>query len=309
MKLNQAQQVQTQIQEEKPGAYPAGKGVQLPTRVLAPRSDRKLRNRLFVSESYAHPAKLNLWALAPIVEAFTKPGDWIADPMSGSGTLAWAILLQRNVILRDVEERWVEVCRANTERLTREAGLLAGKFDVDRHDARKPWGFACDHLIFSPPYGCQSNNQNWTTPEKRKILEALSQRPGNQGSAWRSLLTGASLGRTGYMTFEYGNNQDQIGTFRGKRYWEAMSQIYTQAANSIRPGGNMVLILKDHIREGKRVETCLETISVCEALGFTFKERWVRKTGCVAIWQRKRKAEGLPVIEDEEVLVFNRRNS
>ena len=52
-----------------------------------------------------------------------------------------------------------------------------------------------------------------------------------------------------------------------------------------KPGGVMVLITKNFIREKKIVRLDLDTIKLCEAAGFTFVERWYRKLEHPSFWR------------------------
>jgi hypothetical protein len=66
--------------------------------------------------------------------------------------------------------------------------------------------------------------------------------------------------------------------------------------------------VKDHIRDGKRVATAATTRAMCEDLGFTFHAHHQRHLQNLSLWQRRRKEQGKPVIEEEDVLVFKKRN-
>ena len=180
-------------------------------------SDRALRQTLFLPGSFAHPAKCHLGALQWLIDRYTQPGQTIGDPMAGSGSLLIATLSQRNVILRDVEPRWINLLQQNAEHIRLLGGLFAGLVDIGQADARKQWGWQADHLIFSPPYGSRSNMTAWRSPkqvEKLRNLVGLSNR-------WESLLKKTQVGSWGSLVFSYGTQSDQIGHFRGTRYWEA----------------------------------------------------------------------------------------
>lgn len=263
-------------------------------------SDLALRYRYFTPESLAHPAKLHLKLLAHIIDRYTAPGDTIADPMAGIGSTAYAALLQRNVILREIEPRWLSLAHENAARILRAAGLFAGAIDVGQADAREPWGVEVDHIIFSPPYAIETRRAKWSSGriERYRELAQTSHR-------WRHLLDQAiTAGSWGSLMFEYGEHPAQLGHLRGDSYWSAMEQVYTQARASLRPGGRMILVIKDHIRDGKRVEVATATAERCERLGFRLVGRHARTVYPLSLWQRRRKEQGLPIVEEEDVLVF-----
>ncbi len=89
------------------------------------RSDTKQRKLRFMANSFAHPAKLVLPLQLWLIEHYTKLGDWILDPMAGSGTLLVACSLSRNVILIELEEKFVRMCEENWKRV-QEVGCELG---------------------------------------------------------------------------------------------------------------------------------------------------------------------------------------
>jgi len=268
-------------------------------------SDLALRYRYFTRESLAHPAKLHLGLLRYLIDRYTAPGDTIADPMAGIGSTAYAALLQRNVILREIEPRWLALAHENAALIIREAGLFAGAIDVGTADAREPWGFQADHIIFSPPYACRaSTNQTSRHYVSHKIYKLAKSEGLAYTDRWHKFVGSPTVGAAGAMTFFYGEHPSQVGAFRGAAYWQAMEQVYTQARTALRPGGSMILVIKDHIRDGRRVCVATETAEHCERLGFRLVERFARRVYPLSLWQRRRKEQGLPVVEEEDVLVF-----
>ena len=264
-------------------------------------SDLSLRFCYFTSESIAHPAKCHLGLLQWLIDRYTRPGDTIADPMAGVGSTLYAALLQRNVIAREIEPRWLELLHKNAAKIIHGAGLFAGTIDVGQSDAREPWGYVATHVIMSPPYG----NEFSTKPNNNRALKlALHKNPALGGKRWQQFLVHPTAGAVSMSTYSYGTHPAQIGHLRGKRYYEAMTAIYTQAKVSLHPSGYLILILKDHIRGGKRVETTSETITLCESLGFALVARHQRHVYPLSLWQRRRKEQGKPVVEEEDVLVF-----
>lgn len=58
-----------------------------------------------------------------------------------------------------------------------------------------------------------------------------------------------------------------------KPNWGAMKEVYSACMRSIKPGGVMVLVLKDYVRNKQRVPLADDTVRLCESLGFTLIER------------------------------------
>lgn len=272
-------------------------------------SDVGIRNRWFVRASFAHPAKLHLGLLEWIVRRYTEPGDMIADPMAGVGSVLLAATMQRDVIAREIEPKWLALAHDNAAHLIREAGLFAGRIDLGQADAREPWGYTADHIIFSPPYGSDFGRG----PQARKgYLDHRAGKAMEAGSKysrlWERAASGVSEGAAASLTLIYGQHEGQVGHFRGKRYWQAMSDIYARAHDALR-GGYMVLVIKDHIADGKHIRVADDTVTLCEGLGFRLVERHYRRVHPLSLWQRRRKERGEPVIELEDVLVFDKEGT
>lgn len=257
-------------------------------------SDIGLRNKYFVRASYAHPAKLHLGLLAWIIERYTRPGDTICDPMAGIGSLVIAATMQRNVILREIEPRWLSIAHENAAHIQVLAGMFSGSIDVAQADAREAWGLRADAVIFSPPYGC-----DFTAVSPLSRRGYIMPVDDDQATKWKKKVG------TGQV-FVYGQHPAQIGAFRDTKYWTAMRQIYKRAREALPAGGVMALVIKDHIRAGKRVRVADQTVEVCGELGFRLWERHARRVYPLGLWQRRRKERGEPVVEEEDVLAFRR---
>jgi len=268
-------------------------------------SDKATRLRYFTKASFAHPAKLHLGLLAWLVEAYTRPGDTIGDPMAGIGSLAYAAMFQRHVILRELEPQWITHARENAADIIRAAGLFAGTIDIGQADARQPWNFTADHLIFSPPYACRaSSNHTSRHYVSHKMYQVAKKEGISYSERWHKFVENPTGGSAGAMTFFYGEHPDQIGHWRGDRYIEAMTDVYTHARAALRPGGVMALVIKDHIRDGQRVRVTDQTAALCVSLGFRLVDRVSRRVHPLSLWQRRRKERGEPIVEEEDVLVF-----
>jgi tRNA G10 N-methylase Trm11 len=266
-------------------------------------SDLPLRKRFFVPEAVWHPAKMHLLLLQYIVDRYTSPGDVLCDPMAGSGSILLAALSGRDVIARDLEPHWVALMHRNAERISEQAGLFAGKMVIEQADAMQPWDLhiKVDAVICSPPYGCEMS----ASPHAKKTLPYRLSRLSHD-ERWDRYLSNPNGGTASMLTFHYGTSAGQIGSWRGKRYWKAMHAVYEHAYDAIRPGGKLLLVLKDHIKDGQRVPTATLTIALCRHLGFQLAERFQRLVHPLSLWQRRRKEQGLPVVEEEDVLIFKK---
>ena len=122
---------------------------------LVLRSDTRQRKQRFTSKSFAHPAKMVLPLQFWLIEHYSKPGDWILDPMAGSGTLLVACSLSRHVILVELESKYVSMARENWKRIQQvgpEMLHMMGEARIKQGDARNLEGILVDYIITSPPY-------------------------------------------------------------------------------------------------------------------------------------------------------------
>lgn len=109
-------------------------------------------------EIVAHPAKANMEMLEWIIKTFTKEGDTILDPMSGTGsTGVIAVRNGRNAICAEYEERYVEafVRPALEEAMAVGSFEAIGKGTAIQCDSRRlteHLSEAIDTVMFSPPY-------------------------------------------------------------------------------------------------------------------------------------------------------------
>src|SRR5579875_2494477 len=111
-----------------------------------------------------------------------------------------------------------------------EGGLFVGNMSVGQHNAREPWGYKADHVVFSPPYG----NEASTTPNKnRALLYRLEQKKISYSSRFARLAANPTDGSMSMVAFHYGNHPEQIGHYRGRRYWKAMREIYQHAYEAL----------------------------------------------------------------------------
>jgi DNA modification methylase len=155
--------------------------------------DTAFRKQFFVPDSFAHPAKMDAQLLIRIVETYTEPGETILDPMAGSGTTMLACMLGRNVILVELEEKFVKMCRDNWEqvRMRPQLGYTMGECVIMQGDARWLEGLLVDKCIFSPPFSPTKDYRGtrwdkWQRENKVKIGCALegdySENPDNIGN-------------------------------------------------------------------------------------------------------------------------------
>ena len=119
------------------------------------KADTKHRKQWFTGISFSHPAKMSLPLQIWLIENYTKPGETILDPMSGSGTLMVCCSLGRNCILVELEEKFCKMMEANWEKVKQrgaQLGYTMGQAQIIQGDARNLEGLLVDKCLFSPPF-------------------------------------------------------------------------------------------------------------------------------------------------------------
>jgi len=131
-------------------------------KIICFKSDTKDRKGLFKAASFAHPAKMHLSLQIYLIEHYTKPGDTILDPMAGSGTILMACALGRNVVCVELEDKFVEMQKANWQKIQALGPMMfceMGEAVILQGDARNLDGLLADNILFSPPFSEQGAEQ------------------------------------------------------------------------------------------------------------------------------------------------------
>lgn len=68
----------------------------------------------------------------------------------------------------------------------------------------------------------------------------------------------------------------------------------------------MILVLKNHYRRGVLRDIVGQTVVEVEKMGMELVARHGRLIDNPSLWQRRRKEQGLPIVEVEDVLVFRK---
>jgi len=266
-----------------------------------------------------------------LIERFTKLGDTILDPMAGSGTLLFACTLGRNVILVELEDKFVKMQQANWKKIKRLGPMLGysmGQATLLQGDSRQLDNVLADTIITSPPYG----NPREVNPEQEKSYEN-KRLGGNKSKHGRTafrghyqpdvICTSPPFGsceqrggglnkddkfQAGCKWDGYGKMEGQIGNLKSDNYLSAMAQVYQQCHKVLKDGGLLCLVVKNFIRDKKIVRLDLNTIKLCENAGFILTERLAKKLTQMSFWRRiyMQKYPDAPRIDFEDVLIFKK---
>lgn len=266
-------------------------------------SDVPFRRQLQPPGARRHPGKLHLGFLAYLLTAHAPRGGRLLDPFAGSGGLLLATLPPWgcDVLLNELEPQWVAQCQAAWAYLQASPAAPRGTAQIVQGDARalQVGGYA--GLITSPPYtDALSPNRHADDyhPERqaghnrgargddalrtiRRGYDAVVTSPPylnaltgqrHKTETYRFANDGPELSaasrhalRQGYAPGE--RNPAQIGNLAGARYWAAMAAVWATCIPLVRPGGVLVVVLKNIVRGNAEVDLIGGTRAQLEALG------------------------------------------
>ncbi|HUW14127.1 MAG TPA: DNA methyltransferase [Anaerolineae bacterium] len=248
--------------------------------------DHHLRQRLgFAESTFEHKAKLNLNWLAWLLHEHTAPGSIVLDPMAGTGSILLAALNQHPTLAGDVERYWARLLNRNALRIHSRHLIVAPMLTCRWNAARLPLPDASlDAIVTSPPYFDLFSNWN------RKQANYFD---------------GRHIGPNG---LSYGDHAHQIGNIHiYDDYLRAMRTVYLECRRVLRPGGKLILILGNKVRERRIVPVTEDTQALVTANGFDLLAAHDRKT-IPSRWRRihSQQDAGYPVIAVETALVFQK---
>jgi len=164
-------------------------------------------------------------------------------------------------------------------------------------------------IITSPPYGDSPVGANNVEGTHRRLTDAMAK--GVQLSVRAQSYAESGKYRGNFTERPYSADaQNNVGTLRGERYFQAMEQIYRECHRVLVPNGLLVLILKGYTRGGKYVDLPQQTLELVEPLGSKLHDRWQRELYSLSFWrtlQRRRDPQGFDDrLRFEEILAFRK---
>lgn len=191
-------------------------------------------------------------------------------------------------------------------------------------------GYARAHPALSARYGRDTPNRS---------VDGYGGHPAQIGYLPHVVLTSPPYERTitqggetqvwqeiyGYQGDNQGYSRDPQNIGNLERHWkrlpqetylEAVGKVYVGCWRVVRPGGLLVLVVGDYIRENKLIDLAGDTIALCEGIGWHLVERWRHRKAQFSFWRylavTKRRWAGagqletLALIPDEHILVFTK---
>ena len=241
-------------------------------------SDVEYRAQIFPTEVNKHPAKANLWLVQEIIKYVSSPDETVMDIMAGSGTILVGLLLGRRVTCIEISQKFfylLERALANIELIAPGSSNNAMLVNAP---CQTVLPVPADHIIFSPPYAqiMKSKGKDKLTVEK-----------------------------TDYDMAEYTQDPLNVGQVNEFFYHHMMEGIYKKCYESLPVGGSLSIIIKDHMKDRKRVELSDRARRDCEKIGFVLQD-WYKWPAPGSVYSHIYKARGWETCEDEDILILRR---
>jgi DNA modification methylase len=163
-----------------------------------------------------------------------------------------------------------------------------------------------DTILTSPPYADALNHQRHGEdyhPER----QSGHPRGRNGDAALQAIRRGYDAPADGQPPASGVRNPAQIGNLGGARYQAAMAEVYAQCAQVVRPGGLIIVILKNIVRDHQVVDLVGLAAGQLSTLGCIPVATHWRKVRLGPFHAIRRKAHpATPIIDREAALVFRR---
>lgn len=257
--------------------------------------------------SYSPPSAEDTYGTTPGQLGSMPPGD-VADvivsspPYAGNDCKGGDTPAARGIGRNTREQR---PCEADGKHnLTRDYGQTPGNI------ANLPAGNVADCVVSSPPY-----EGSLASPGDSNRREAVAAKPNAQ--SWGRNKNGTASNDN------YGSSDGQLGADTGQTFWQAARTIVQQSFAILKPSGIAVWVLKDFVRNKKRVPFSDDWRKLCEACGFELVE-WIHaslvkertqdtlfgqittKTERKSFFRRLAEKKGSPRIDHEDVLILRK---
>lgn len=248
-------------------------------------SDAQYRKGMFPEEVNSHTAKANVFLIQSCIEYVSEQEQMILDPMSGTGTLMVAALIGRYVLNIEISPKFAELQQMAVATLETIAPGVTDRITIVNSPCQTilPFPGVVDHVIFSPPYAgiMKSKGTDKLTREK-----------------------------TDYDMAEYTFTHPlNLGLMNDWMWARQMEGVYKKCYESLKPGGTMTLIIKDHMSKGERVRLTQAAVDSCVSsdIGFTQDpQEWFKWKAPGSVYTHIRRARGEEMVDDEDIVVLRK---
>jgi len=241
--------------------------------------DADYRKRMFPFLNLSdHPAKANLYMLQACIEYVSEPEQLILDPMSGTGSILVAALIDRRVMCMEIEEGYQQIIQQGIQCIDEIAPGASNQIVFIPADCRLVMPIPVDHIIFSPPYG---------NILKKKSLDKLS-----------AEMLGDGL-------LSYSKDPRNIGNLNDFIYRQEMEKVYKKCYDSLPAEGTLTIIIKNHIEQGVEIDFSGQARDDCLEAGFEQKD-WFKWRPPGAAYTSFMRARGDKVVDVEDLVIMQK---
>jgi len=177
----------------------------------------------------AHPAKFPETLVREFVEFFTKEGQWVLDPMVGTGSTCLACLqCGRNSVGVDLMEKYLRIAQewVDSYRVDHPTEVEARLIAADSRELSKLDLPEFDYCITSPPYWDMLKMRGFETQKKRRESDELD--------------------------LNYSDDERDVGNLEDyNRFLEELVAIYREVHEVLKPRGYLTVIVKNVKKAGK----------------------------------------------------------
>ncbi len=274
--------------------------------------DAKIRRAVWRSAT-GHPAMMHCGLLLELVRLYTQPKTRILDPFGGIGTTALAALLDREVILSELEPHFAATARAIIPKLTPDVLALHTPI-MDSHLSRLRFmvGALDNPTLEAGLFGTTQtapvtvHNQDSRTTTPGEFVHTIITSP-------PYLDTFAHPHSANFMpstarSYTRELDSPNLARIRNKSiFTRGLAQVLEASTRVLRPDGLAILVTKDPIRQNRRYPFAVLCITIMQALGFFLADWWRRD--CIPTLFTNLKRQNNPdvcKVDQEDVLIFSR---
>ena len=247
--------------------------------------DANYRKRMFPPEVNKHQAKANVFLIQSIIEYVSEAEQILLDPMAGTGTLMVGALIDREIICVDISELYHSIQQRALEYLEGIAPGISEHIMLVNMPCQHylPIPDLADHIIFSPPYAS---------------IMKVGKKQSNLGVD--------ALGEDAWL---YSDHPLNLGLMNDFIWTHELEKIYSKCFQTLKPGGTMTLITKDHYEkqkdERKRIPLSQAARDACIRVGFT-DHSWHKWLAPGSAFTNIYRSRGWEVVEDEDIIVMQK---
>lgn len=246
-------------------------------------SDATYRKEMFPEEVNQHQAKANVFLIQSCIEYVSEPGQLLLDPFGGTGTLMVGALINRDIMLIEISPEYHKLQQKALDKLEEMAPGVRDHVTLTNAPLQLilPIPNLADHIIFSPPYA---------SIMKSKGTDKLT------------------MEKTDYKMAEYTFTSPlNLGLMDDWTWARKMEKVYQKCYDTLKPGGSMTIIVKDHMEKRQRVGLTQSAVDSCIRVGLTqASTEWFKWLAPGSVYTHIYRARGWEVVDDEDVVVLRK---